>query len=153
MDDPLTAELYRREVEAWEIFKRKDNQAYAQGIADDAIGFDLSGERVKDKAATVNDINAADVWTHYEIRDFKAESIAPDVALVHYLATVGGITAGGRSKLRYSSGKSLSGVAANGWCATSKIRQQSKPNPPPPPPLPCPPDVACVTTRSKSPRQ
>jgi uncharacterized protein (TIGR02246 family) len=94
LDDPLTAELYRREVEAWEIFKRKDKEAYARGIADDAIGCDLSGERLKDKAATVNDINAVDVWTHYEIRDFKAEALAPDVALVHYFANVSGITAG-----------------------------------------------------------
>jgi len=93
VDDPLTAELYRREIEAWEIFKRKDKQAYADGIAEEAIGFDLTGQR-KDKAATVNDINAADSWTHYEVRDFRAELIAPDVALVHYFATVGGINAG-----------------------------------------------------------
>ena len=94
MNDPLTAELYQREIQGWEIFKRKDKQADAELYADDAIGFDLSGERVKNKAAAVDDINAADVWTYYEIADFKAEQIVPDMALVHYFARVGGITAG-----------------------------------------------------------
>ena len=93
MDDPLTVELYQRELQGWETFMRKDKQAYAEGYAEDAIGFDISGERVKDKAAAVNDINAADVWSFYEITDFKAALIAPDVALMHYFARVGGIKA------------------------------------------------------------
>jgi ketosteroid isomerase-like protein len=92
-NDSLTAELYAREKAAWEIFLRKDKTAYAEGYAEDAIGFDLTG-KLKDKSAAVDDINAADTWTGYEIRDFAAESIAPGVALVHYFATVAGIVAG-----------------------------------------------------------
>ena len=104
MDDPLTTELYRREIEAWEIFKRKDKQAYAEGIAEDVVGLDLSGQR-KDKAATVNDINSADAWTDYEIRDFKAELIIPDVALIHYFATVSGLSAGQPFEVKFSIGE------------------------------------------------
>lgn len=102
--DLLTAELYRREIAAWEVFQRKDKQAYAGGIAEDVIGFDLTGQR-KGKAATVNDVDAAEAWTHYEVHDFRAETLAPDVALVHYFATVGGINAGQSFEVKFLIGE------------------------------------------------
>jgi len=92
-DDPLTTELYRRELQGWENFRRKDKIAYAAAIADDAAGFDLTGVGLKDKAAAVADLDLADI-THYEMRDFKAERIADDVALVHFFAHFTGTTAG-----------------------------------------------------------
>ena len=92
-DDQLTAELYQRELEGWENFKRKDKLAYAAAIADDAAGFDLTGVGLKNKAAVVGDVELADV-THYEMRDFKAERIADDVALVHFFASFSGIAGG-----------------------------------------------------------
>jgi ketosteroid isomerase-like protein len=93
-DDQLTAELYRREVEAWENFRRKDKRAYADAIADDAAGYDLTGTGLKDKAAVVNDVDLADV-THYEMHDYQAHRISDDVALVHFLAKFSG-NAGGQ---------------------------------------------------------
>lgn len=35
MDDPLTAELYAREIQGWEIFKCKEYAACPQPIASD----------------------------------------------------------------------------------------------------------------------
>ncbi len=96
--DQLTREMYQREVEGWEIFKRKDKKAYAAGYADDAVGFDLTG-KLKDKTAAVNDIDAATV-TDYEITDFQASSLAPDVALEHYLVRVAGEAAGKKFDLK-----------------------------------------------------
>lgn len=89
----LKDELYAREKAGWETFLRKDKAAYAEGYAEDAVGFDLTG-KLKDKAAAVNDINSADKWTHYEMRDFAADLIAPGVALVHYSAAVAGVKDG-----------------------------------------------------------
>ena len=92
-DDQLTAELYRREVEAWENFCRKDRLAYADAIADDAAGYDLTGTGLKDKAAVVRDIDFADV-THYGMHDYQAHRISDDVALVHFFAQFSGTTGG-----------------------------------------------------------
>jgi len=94
IDDQLTAELYQRELQGWENFRRKNKQAYADSIADDCAGFDLTGTGLKNKAAAVADLDLADV-THYEMRDFKAERIADDVALAHFFAHFTG-TAGGQ---------------------------------------------------------
>jgi len=88
-DDPLAAELHRREVEGWENFRRKDKRAYADAIADDAAGFDLTGTGLKDKAAVVGDVDLATV-THYEMHDFQAHRISNGVALVHFLARFSG---------------------------------------------------------------
>jgi len=92
-DDPLTAELYQREIDAWENFTRKDKRAYAAAIADDVAGFDLTGTGLKDKLAVVNDVDLADV-THYEMSDFNAERISDDIALVHFFAAFSGTAAG-----------------------------------------------------------
>ena len=91
--DRLTTELYQRELQGWENFKRKDKLAYAAAIADDAAGFDLTGVGLKHKAAIVADVDLADV-THYEMRDFKAERITDDVALVHFFASFSGTAEG-----------------------------------------------------------
>jgi ketosteroid isomerase-like protein len=92
-DDQLTAELYQRELQAWENFCAKNKQAYADAIADDAAGFDLTGTGLKDKAAVVNDVDLADV-THYEMHDYQAHRISEDVALVHFFARFSGEAAG-----------------------------------------------------------
>jgi ketosteroid isomerase-like protein len=92
-DDQLTAELYQREVQAWENFRRKDKRAYADAIADDAAGFDLTGSGLKHKLAVVNDVDLADV-THYEMHDYHAERISDDVALVHFFARFSGHAGG-----------------------------------------------------------
>jgi ketosteroid isomerase-like protein len=92
-DDQLTAELYQREVQAWENFRRKDKRAYADAIADDAAGFDLTGAGLKDKAAVVGDVDFADV-TQYEMRDYQAHRISDDVALVHFFAKFSGTVSG-----------------------------------------------------------
>lgn len=92
-DDPLTSELYRRELEGWENFRNKDKRAYAESIADDCTGFDLTGVGLKNKAAAVADVDLADV-THYDMRDFQAELIADNVALVHFFAHFTGTAAG-----------------------------------------------------------
>lgn len=99
----VTAEFYAREKAAWEIFLRKDKAAYAEGYAEDAVGFDLSG-KLQDKTAAVNSINAVDEWTHHEMRDFAADVIAPGVALVHYYATVGGVANGQPFEVRFAIG-------------------------------------------------
>lgn len=92
-DDQLTAELYQREVAGWENFRRKDKLAYADAIADDAAGFDLTGTGLKNKLAVVNDVDLAEV-THYEMHDFQAHRITEDVALVHFFAKFSGEAAG-----------------------------------------------------------
>jgi ketosteroid isomerase-like protein len=92
-DDQLTAEFYQREVEGWENFRRKDKRAYADAIADDAAGYDLTGTGLKDKAAAVSDIDFATV-THYEMHDFQAHRISDEVALVHFFARFSGTVTG-----------------------------------------------------------
>ena len=92
-DDQLTAELYQRELAGWENFRRKDKLAYADAIADDAAGFDLTGTGLKDKTAVVNDVDLANV-SHYEMHNFQAERISEDVALVHFFAKFSGDAAG-----------------------------------------------------------
>lgn len=92
-DDQLTAELYQREVQGWENFCRKDKRAYADAIADDAAGYDLTGTGLKDKAAVVSDVDFADV-NHYEMRDYQAHRISDDVALVHFFASFSGVAGG-----------------------------------------------------------
>ena len=92
-DDQLTAELYQREVEAWENFCRKDKLAYADAIADDAAGYDLTGTGLKDKTAVVSDVDLASI-THYEMHDYRAQRISDDVALVHFFARFSGTANG-----------------------------------------------------------
>ena len=71
----------------------RDKHAYADAIADDAAGFDLTGTGLKNKLAVVNDVDLANV-THYEMHDYQAHRIGDDVALVHFFAKFSGEAAG-----------------------------------------------------------
>lgn len=104
--DALIAELYERECKGWETFRRKDAAAYAEGYAEDAIGFDISGAGLKDKAAAVADIYAAEL-KHYDMTGFRAEEIAPGVALVHYYASMSGTANGEPFEVRMFIGQVL----------------------------------------------
>lgn len=75
-------DLIAREKQVWDAIKRKDYDAFAAFLADDAMEVEADG--VFDKAGTVKGVQAIDL-SNTTLSDFKMMKVDNDAAIVTYL--------------------------------------------------------------------
>ena len=81
--------------EAWEDFKAKKENAYANLLADDFTAVETDGERPHDKQASVGEVSAGTLLS-YSLKDLKVTPLCANVALATFLAESDGAMANGK---------------------------------------------------------
>lgn len=88
-----TATLENRVNKAWADFKNKDKSGFASILADGFREVEDDGNGFRDGKAEVGEIDEFAI-TDYALKDFSVKSLAPNAALVNYIAEYNG-SAGG----------------------------------------------------------
>jgi hypothetical protein len=91
--------LEAKERKLWESFKKKDKTALAALLDDDFRQFEEGLSTFGDKKTEVNAVDEFELVS-YTLSDFTVKSLAPNAALVTYIAQYEGKTGGEASKAK-----------------------------------------------------
>jgi ketosteroid isomerase-like protein len=85
----------KRIQEAWQDFKAKKEDAYANLLADDFTAVEIDGEGPHEKQASVREVGAGTLRS-YSLKDLKVTALCANVALATYLAETDGTLPNGK---------------------------------------------------------
>jgi hypothetical protein len=83
----LAALLEARVRGAWETFKIRDKDRYAEFLADEFQGVEADGEGERSKARVLGEVEHS-MYTDYSLQLFQVQPLGPDYAFVTYEATI-----------------------------------------------------------------
>lgn len=83
----LAALLEAKVRGAWETFKMRDKDKYAEFLTDEFQGVEADGEGERSKARVLGEV-AHSMYTDYSLQLFQVQPLGPDYAFVTYEATI-----------------------------------------------------------------
>jgi uncharacterized protein (TIGR02246 family) len=83
----LAALLEARVRAAWEIFKLRDKDMYAEFLADDFQAVEADGEGERSRPRILREVEHS-MYTDYLLQLFQVQPLGPDYAFVTYEATI-----------------------------------------------------------------
>lgn len=83
----LAALLEAKVRGAWETFKMRDKDKYAEFLTDEFQGVEADGEGERSKARVLDEV-AHSMYTDYSLQLFQVQPLGPDYAFVTYEATI-----------------------------------------------------------------
>jgi uncharacterized protein (TIGR02246 family) len=83
----LAALLEARVRAAWETFKMRDKDRYAEFLADDFQAVEADGEGERSRVRILREVEHS-MYTDYLLQLFQVQPLGPDYAFVTYEATI-----------------------------------------------------------------